>query len=116
MKLRTWLHIFVALAAFAVTSAAQTPEPTPTTITISREAAVKCLENADKLAAIEAESAAKDKAIADLKAISADLKIEIAKLSGEKTQLEATLVRYNALIDILIKNARPKKIGLINLF
>lgn len=114
MKLRTWLHIFVVSVAFAGVSHAQTPEPTPATVTISREAAVKCLENADKLAATEAESAAKDKAIADLKAIAADLKIELAKLSGEKTQLEATLVRYNALIDILIKSARPKKIGLIN--
>lgn len=112
MKLRTWIFIFALFVIFAVNSSAQTPE----TVTISREAAVKCLENADKLAAIEAESAAKDKAIADLKAISADLKIELAKISGEKTQLEATLVRYNALIDILIKNARPKKVGLINLF
>lgn len=116
MKLRTWLHIFASLVLFVGVSHAQTPEPTPTTVTISREAAVKCLENADKLAAIEAESAAKDKAIADLKAIIADIKIELAKLSGEKTQLETTLVRYNALIDILIKNARPKKVGLINLF
>lgn len=95
----------------------QTPEPvsTPETVTISRDAAIKCLENSEKVKALEAESLVKDKAIDDLKALISDLKATIAGLTGEKTQLEATLVRYNALMDILIKNSRPKKIGLINL-
>lgn len=118
-RMRNWLIVAAFIAVIGCNFAnGQTPDPTPTpeTVTISREAAVKCLENGDKLTAMAAESKAKDAAIADLKALVADLKATIAGLSGEKTQLEATLVRYNALIDILIKNSRPKKIGLINLF
>lgn len=42
--------------------------------------------------------------------------IELAKTVGEKTQLEAASVRTNALVDVLIQNARPKKVGFINLF
>lgn len=114
MFFRRPLLILAIIAAFTVAAYSQTAAPTPETVTISREAAVKCLENADRLKAVEAESATKDAAIADLKAMIADLKIEFARVSGEKTQLETTLVRYNALIDILIKSARPKKIGLIN--
>lgn len=109
------LLILAIVAAFTVAAYSQTAAPTPETVTISREAAVKCLENADRLKAVEAESATKDAAIADLKGIIADLKVEIARLTGEKTQLETTLVRYNALLDLLVKSVRPKKIGLINL-
>ncbi len=117
--MRNWLFLAAFIAVFGcILCSGQTPDtsPTPETVTISRAAAVKCLENGDKVTALESELKANAAAIADLKALVADLKATIAGLSGEKTQLEATLVRYNALIDILIKNARPKKIGLINLF
>lgn len=108
------LLILAFVLALAGVSDGQTATPTPETVTISREAAVKCLETGDKLAAVEAELKSKDQAIADMRALVNDMRVEIAKLTGEKTQLESTLVRYNAVIDLLLKSVRPKKIGLIN--
>jgi hypothetical protein len=84
------------------------------TVCISREAAVKALENADTVKAQADELKAKDQAIDDLKKIIVDLKVSLAQMSGEKTQLEADRVRWSAILDLLIKSARAKKNGLIN--
>ncbi|MBX3288435.1 MAG: hypothetical protein KF855_03725 [Acidobacteria bacterium] len=83
-------------------------------VCITREAAISVLEKADKADALEKEALVKDQAIADLKQLLADIKIDLARMSGEKTQLEADKVRWTAVIDLLLKNARPKKNGLIN--
>lgn len=111
-------HIFIALllcGAFCMAAQAQTATPTPETVTISKEAAIKCLENGDKVTALEAEVKANAQAIADLKALISDLKANMAGLTGEKTQLEATLVRYDKILEFLLKNGRIKKYGIINL-
>ena len=105
------LVILLLLLAGMVSSASAQEQ-----VCISREAATSCLTAQDRAKALEAENAALKQAIADLKDEISTIKIELARTTGEKTQLEATLVRYNAIMDILIKSARPKKIGLINLF
>lgn len=93
----------------------QTECPHPSgCVTISREAAVKALQDSDTVEAQKKELAAKDQAIEDLKKLLHDVEIQLAKMAGEKSQLEADRVRWTAIIDVLIKNSRAKKNGLIN--
>lgn len=56
----------------------------------------------------------KDQAIDDLKKEITRLQIELAKLTGEKTSDAAMIIRLNAIVDLLLKSVRPKKIGVIN--
>jgi hypothetical protein len=85
-------------------------------VTISRTAAVQALKDSDTVKAQTVEIAAKDQAIKDLEKIIVDLKIELAKMSGDKTGAEQMIVRLTAILDIMIKQVRPKKVGFINLF
>lgn len=103
--------LFITLF-FACAAAAQTV--TPATVTISKEAAVKCLENADRAKALETEVAAKDTAIDDLKKVITDLKTELAKTTGQLTGEQQQNVQNRAIIELLLKYARPKKNGVIN--
>lgn len=94
-----------------------TPSPTQTapgeTVTISRKAAIECLVCADENAALKKQIATLEQALKDKDGIITDLKVELAKAVGEKTQMEADRIRWNAIIEILIKNSRKKSIGLI---
>lgn len=54
------------------------------------------------------------KAIDGYKDEIAKLRIEIARLTGEKTGAEQMNVRLTAIIDFLLKNGRIKKYGIIN--
>ena len=85
-------------------------------VCISREAAVKALADAETVKAQAVQIAALNKAVDDYKNLLQTSKVEFAAVSGENTALRQEQVRANAIMDILIKNSRPKKIGLINLF
>lgn len=84
-------------------------------VVISRDAAIKALEDADARKALEAEVKTKDQAIADFRDLLNKMRIEFAEKSGENTALKQNAVSDRALIEILVKFARPKKIALINL-
>lgn len=99
---------------FAIAVVAQTTECPADRVCLTREEAIEYLTLADKAKAQEAEIAVLRQAVADREKLTTDLKIELARISGEKTQLEADRVRWTAVIDVLIKSARPKKNGLIN--
>lgn len=86
------------------------------TVTISRDAALKCLTDSDTVKAQATEITVLKQAISDHKDVQTNLKIELAKMSGEKTGAEQMNVRLTAIVDILLKSVRPKKIGLINVF
>lgn len=86
----------------------------PDKVCISREAAQKALADADRVKALEAETQVKDKAIEDLKILLADMRVEFARCSGEATILKQRAVSDAAMIELLSKLVRPKKIGLIN--
>lgn len=77
---------------------------------------MKALADADRVKALEAELAVKNKAIEDLKQLLADMRVEFARCSGETTILKQRAVSDAAMIELLSKMVRPKKIGLINLF
>lgn len=85
-------------------------------VTITREAALKAIADADRVTALESEMKVKDQAYDDLKAELNRIRVEFAAASGEISGLKQNAVQDRAIIEILIKNARPKKIGLINLF
>lgn len=82
---------------------------------IPRAVAVKALEDSDARKALEKQVKAQDDAIAKYKDEIDKVRIEFARVSGENTALKQNSVSDRALIEILIKYARPKKIGL-NLF
>lgn len=112
MKKTLILAILIAFAAIA--GAAQTTECPVDKVCISREAAVKALQDDDKVKAQTAEISVKDQAIAELKKEIARMQIELAKSTGELTGSQAMNARQHAIIDLLLKSVRPKKVGFIN--
>jgi hypothetical protein len=113
---RLFLTAAIIIAGTFVASA-QTVCPHPSgCVTISRDAALKALADADENKALKAEVKVKDQAIDDLTELLNKMRVEFAECSGEKTALKQNAVSDRAIIDILLKNVRPKKIGLINIF
>jgi len=107
--------IFLISIIFLGTIAGYSQDCPADKVCVSPEAARKALVDSDTVAAQKTELAAKDQAIEDLKKVIVDLKIELAKMTGDKTGAEQMVVRLTAILDIMIKQVRPKKIGLINL-
>ncbi|HEX3100637.1 MAG TPA: hypothetical protein VHQ01_02535 [Pyrinomonadaceae bacterium] len=107
-----FLAVFLLAGTFAIS--AQTADCPPDKVCITRDAALKALADADKVTAYEAEIKVKDQAIADLRDLLNKMRIEFAEKSGENTALKQQAVRADAIIDLLLKNVKPKKIGLIN--
>jgi hypothetical protein len=110
--MRRILIISTMFFMFAVAGYAQ--ECPAGKVCISPEAARKALEDSDTAKAQAVEIRVKDDAITAYKAELATLRTELAKAVGEKTGAEQMNVRLTAIIDILLKSVRPKKIGLIN--
>lgn len=110
--------VALSLMAFASYADGQSQDcPSPQgCVLITREAALKALDDADKVKAQEAEIKVKDQAIAGLKTELNNVRVEFARASGELSGLKQNAVQDRAIIEILLKNARPKKFGLINLF
>lgn len=118
--------IFLTLvASFGVYS--QTNDCPPnlpqTVVCVSRPAYVRLLQADDENAGLketikakDAQIASRDGLITTLTAEVTDFKVKWATVVGENTELRASRVRDHAMMDILIKQSRPKKIGFINLF
>lgn len=77
-------------------------------VCISPEAARKALADADTVDAQKKEIAVKDQAIADLKKLLDDMRINFAAISGENTALKQNAVSDRAIIEVLLKNTRKK--------
>lgn len=113
---RFFLFLFVIFALFAGKSLAQSAVNCPEDmVCISRQAALKAIEDGDARKALEAEAKVKDQAITDLKQQLADMRVTYAECKGESTILKQRAVSDAAMIELLSKMVRPKKIGL-NLF
>lgn len=111
------IYALIIIAFLTVSGLSQQPEPCPQgLVCISREAALKALADADRVKALEAEIKVKDKAIEDLKQLLADMRVQYAECRGESTILKQRAVSDAAMIELLSKMVRPKKIGFINLF
>jgi hypothetical protein len=118
MKLRKTIKFVLLFAIFMLATCeyahAQAANCPQGMVCITPDAARHMLEQDDKVKALEAEGQANDKAIADLKQIANDLKVSLAKTTGELTGEQSANVQNRAIIDLLLKYARPKKFGVIN--
>jgi len=107
--------IGISILFAVVANAQECPHPSGC-VTVSRDVALKALADSDTVKAQANEIAVKDTAIEDMRKELNKMRIEFAEKSGELTALKQNAVSDRAIIDILLKNVRPKKIGLINLF
>lgn len=110
------LTILGTAMMFAVVASSQTVEPTcpADKVCISREAAQKAVADDAEVKALRVQVAELKQGVADHKDLLNRSRIEFAACSGELTALKQNAVQDRAIIDILLKNVRPKKIGLIN--
>lgn len=106
------IPILLAIIFFGAL-AGYSQECPPDRVCISPQAAVKALQDSDTVEAQKIELKAKDRAIEDLKDIIVNLKIELAKSTGDRTGAEQMIVRLTAIVDVLLKSTRKKSIGLI---
>jgi hypothetical protein len=111
--IRLLLILFVALLIGATTASAQTTDCPPDKVCLTREAAIKAVTDAKQVEADKALIDALNKAVADYKQQFQDLRVQLAETGGENTQLKQEQVRTNAIIDLLLKSVRAKKIGLL---
>lgn len=108
------LPVLLALI-FILAHSAKAQEQCPADkVCLTREAAIKALNDADRVKALEAEIKAKDAAYAAQKDLLNDMRAEFARASGENTILKQRAVSDAALIELLTKMVRPKKFGIIN--
>jgi len=114
--IRFLIILFLALLIGAKAANAQTTDCPPDKVCITREAALKAIADGDTVKAQAAQIETLNKAIADLKAEIENVRREYVAASSEATALKQQQVRDAAIIELLLKYARPKKIGLINLF
>ncbi len=82
----------------------------------AKDEKIKVLESAiaetNKIVDTNKATAAKNEA--DLRAALHSTEVQLAAKTGQLIGAEANSVRQLAIIDVLLKNTRPKKIGLIN--
>lgn len=101
----TTLLIIAGLAAACMAQSAECPADK---VCITRDAALKALADADTVVQQSKEIAVKDQAIADLKKLLEDLRIEFARVSGELTATKQNAVSDRAIIDLLLKSQKKK--------
>lgn len=101
------LAVLAVLAVGAVVSA-QTVECPVDKVCISPEAARKALADSDTVEAQKKEIAVKDQAIADLKKLLDEMRINFAAISGENTALKQNAVSDRAIISELLKYSKKR--------
>jgi len=84
-------------------------------VCISREAALKAIADDATVKAQATELAAKDQAIADLRAELNNMRVQFAEKSGENTILKQQQVRDMALVDLLLKQTKKKRNAFISI-
>jgi hypothetical protein len=116
---KLWLFVLTAtlllLASMATTAQAIAPCPHPSgCVTISAEAARKALQDSDTVEAQRKEIETLRQAVIDQRFVTADVKIELAKAMGEKTQLEIANLRLDGNLTVCMKK-RAVKVGIFNI-
>jgi hypothetical protein len=92
-----------------------------TVVCVNKDAFTRLLRSDDENASLKAQLVAKDKQIESRNTLittltneKVDFQVKWALAVGENTELRASRVRDQAVMDILIKQARPKQNGFIN--
>ena len=121
--MRKFFIIAISFLVFGITAKAQTTTvdypalPCPVDkVCISRDAALKAVETAAERDALKAQLKAEQQAVEDMRKELNEVRIKFAAASGELSGLKQNAVQDRAIIELLLKSVRPKKIGLINLF
>ena len=112
MKKLLLIVFLFAGTAYAQSECQTSPEKC---VTITREAAIKALENVDKVKALEAYVKTLETAQNDYKAEIAKIRIEYAEKVGENTILKQNEVANRALITVLLQNVKKKRNALITI-
>jgi hypothetical protein len=111
-KLILCLIVITSAAVCAMTQV--TPGPAPAgLVCITPEAARKALLDSDTVKAQSVNLAVKDTVIADLRKQLDDMRLEFVRADTKATALEKQAIRDAAIIELLLKYARKKSIGLI---
>jgi hypothetical protein len=113
IRLLIILAVTIWLSLTASNVSAQTECP-PDKVCLTIEQARQALIDSDTVKAQQVEIKAQKDAIELYKAEIANLRIELAKMTGDKTGAEQMIVRLTAIVDFMLKNGRTKKYGLIN--
>lgn len=109
-KLLLVLFLFAG-TAYSQSECSTTPEKC---VLITREAAVRALQDSDRVKALEKENLTLTEALNAMKVELNKIRVEYAEKVGENTALKQNAINDRAIIEILLKSAKPKKFGLIN--
>jgi hypothetical protein len=104
----------LSIIFFALAIGAMSQECPTGLICITPSQARVALENVDKVDALTKENLVLTQAISDLKSEVNKIRVEYAEKVGENTALKQNSISDRAIIEILLKSAKPKKFGLIN--
>lgn len=106
--IRLFAILLIALWAAAIAANAQNVPCPADKVCISVEQARQALIDADAVKAQAAELAALKQAKVDLEAEINRLRVELARIMGEKTGADQQVVRMTAIIDVLLKNQKKR--------
>jgi hypothetical protein len=109
-KLLLVLFLFAG-TAYSQSECSTSPEKC---VLITREAAVRALQDSDRVKALEKENLTLTEALNAIKVELNKIRVEYAEKVGENTALKQNAINDRAIIEILLKSAKPKKFGLIN--
>jgi len=109
-KLLLVLFLFAG-TAYSQSECSTTPEKC---VLITREAAIRALQDSDRVKALEKENLTLTEALNAIKVELNKIRVEYAEKVGENTALKQNAISDRSIIEILLKSAKPKKFGLIN--
>jgi hypothetical protein len=116
MKCAIFALIIIVFLTVSALSQQQAACPSPNgCILITREAALKALQDSDAVKAqgVELDNL-KTVIIPDLRKQLDDMRLEFVRADTKATALEKQAIRDAAIIELLLKMVRAKKIGLVN--
>ena len=111
MKKLLLVLFLVAGTAYSQSECSTAPEKC---VLITREAAVRALQDSDRVKALEKENLTLTEALNAIKVELNKIRVEYAEKVGENTALKQNAISDRSIIEILLKSAKPKKFGLIN--
>jgi len=109
-KLLLVLFLFAG-TAYSQSECSTAPEKC---VLITREAAIRALQDSDRVKALEKENLTLTEALNAIKVELNKIRVEYAEKVGENTALKQNAISDRSIIEILLKSAKPKKFGLIN--
>jgi len=108
--------IFILSILLFSASVTYSQECPPEKVCLSPDAAQAAVVAHQTVKAQAEQIKALEQAVKDAQDNTQKMAIEFARASGELTALKQNAISDRAIMEVLLKNSRPKRIGLINLF